>query len=221
MHFDGVHLIGEQPTGHDDGEFQFAKFHPIKGDVIELDWLPFRALMDDSHFFNSTTKKYYVQGSYDKRPQKCAPKDSDLCLLQIDAGTGKLETAKYTNWTVYKYGKQLSDGTILAFVEGFDELCKHPYNNYLFAKVNLNTATATPIACISRDVTIQMDEWISSFSKDQSLFATGSRFGGNAQFLVLNTTNAQTVINSKLEGLDKALGTQLGLYWIWSVDFLN
>ncbi len=43
-------------------------------------------------------------------------------------------------------------------------LCNHPYNDFLFATVNLHTVKATPIACISKNVTVQMDEWISSFS---------------------------------------------------------
>jgi hypothetical protein len=222
MAFDGVNLIGEEPSGKDDGEFQFARFHPITGAVKAQEYLPFRALMDDSHFFDQTKSKYWVQGSYDKRKQKCAPQDSDNCLLEINSDTGALLSAKFTNWTVYKYGNSLDEqGNVLGFLEGFTELCKHPYNNFLFAKVNLNTATAKPIGCIDKDLSIQMDEWISTFSKDEKLFATGSRIGGNAQFLVLDPTSGKTLLNSKLDGLADALGTTLGLYWIWSVDFAN
>jgi hypothetical protein len=41
-------------------------------------------------------------------------------------------------------------------LKGFDKLCDHPYNDFLFAKVWLDTASAVPIACIPRSVTIHV-----------------------------------------------------------------
>jgi hypothetical protein len=39
---------------------------------------------------------------------------------------------------VYKYSPQLnSDGTVLAWLEGFDSLCNNPYDNFLFGYVDL------------------------------------------------------------------------------------
>lgn len=67
---------------------------------------------------------------------------------------------------------------MIAWIEGFDEICKHPYDDFLFARVDLHKATATPISCIPRDVTVQEDEWIGSFALDGSLFATGSGDAG-------------------------------------------
>lgn len=59
-----------------------------------------------------------------------------------------------------KDGPTLNQSTQrLTWMEGFDDLCKHPYNNFLFSKVDLINAVATPIACISQNVTVHMDEW--------------------------------------------------------------
>jgi hypothetical protein len=50
-----------------------------------------------------------------------------------------------------------SNGDMIVWMEGFDQICKHPYNDFLFAKVNLASATATPLSCIPNDVTVQVD----------------------------------------------------------------
>jgi len=113
-----------------------------------------------------------------------------------------------------------SNGNILAWLEGFDQLCNNPENNFLFAEVNLQTAKATPVACISQDVVVHMDEWIASFSLDGSMMATGSGDGeAPAQLLVLNTQTGKTILNSDLSGLKQALKSTDGLFFIWSVDW--
>lgn len=110
----------------------------------------------------------------------------------------------------------------MVWMEGFEELCNHPYDDFLFASVNLATAKATPIACIPQNVTVQMDEWISSFSLDGLLFATGSGDSeGNAQLLVFHVPTASVLLNTNLDGLAEALGAADNIYDIWSVDWVS
>jgi hypothetical protein len=155
---------------------------------------------------------------------RCAPAQADECLLAIDATTGKLLASTFTNWTIYDYAPTMnSDGTLLGFLEGFDEVCNDPFNNYLFARVNLATATATPIACISNSTVIDEGPWMSSFSLDQTLFATasGDAEAGAAQLVVLNPTNGATITNNQLPGLGKALGAFQALFWVWYALFIE
>lgn len=108
-------------------------------------------------------------------------------------------------------------------MEGFADLCKHPYNDFLFASVDLSTATATPISCIPTDVTVQMDEWISSFSLDGTLFATGSGDAetGSGQLLVFHVPSGQLLLNSTLPGLAQELKSADNFFFVWSVDFVQ
>jgi len=139
--------------------------------------------MDDSHFLDESRNMYWVQGSYDLRVQTCGPLDSvyppnpfilfyfissnkkryllnnykSLCLLAVNSKTGALAYSIYTNYTIYKYGPSIRpDGTVLAFIEGFDSLCRNQNGNFLFASVNLRTARAVPIACIGNNTVIQV-----------------------------------------------------------------
>jgi len=181
-------------------------------------------MLDDSHYFDATSNILWVQGSYDLRTaNRCAPADEDECLLQIDTNTGNLISAMWTNWTIYKYAQPSADGTIMSWMFGFEGLCKHPYDDFLFARVNLADATAVPIACIPQSVTVDMDEWIASFSLDSSLMATGSGDPetGVPQLLVFDTSNGNIVLNTNLTGLAEALKTADKLFDIWSVDFVN
>jgi hypothetical protein len=103
---------------------------------------------------------YWVQGSYDKRPanERCDPNnDAAECLLAIDKNTGELINATFTNYTIYHFANTPNaNGTVLAFAYGFEGLCKHPYEDFLFVNVNLTDATASPIGCIPNNVTIQV-----------------------------------------------------------------
>jgi len=208
-----------------DGCFAFGKMNTNSGIYAKLQDIPFKEMADDSHFFDEKKNIFYVQGGYDLRKlnERCAPVDSDECLLRIDANTGNMLSAKWVNFTVYKYANYLNDdGTILGFLEGFEELCDHPYDNFLFANVDLEKATAIPIKCIPKDVVIHEAQWISSFSKDNSLFATASGDAeGESQLIIFESANANVKINNHLEGLGKALNAAEGLFWIWSVDFIN
>jgi hypothetical protein len=206
-----------------DGCFQFGNLE-LDGTYTAVQNIPYRAMMDDSHFLDESTNTFYIQASYDLRSedQWCNPDNTQLCMLQIDSQSGDLKSWKFTNWTIYKYGASLdNDDQMTVWMEGFPDLCQHPYNDFLFAKVDLDTATATPISCIPRDVTVQMDEWISSFSLDGTLFATGSgdAFSGIGQLLVFHVPSGQVVLNSNLPGLAKQLNTADGLFFVWSVDF--
>ncbi len=117
-------------------------------------------------------------------PLRAIPQD--LCLLALDAKTGVLRSSQFTNFTVYKYSAPTSpssanssvaaDNTLLAFVEGFDSQCGAPNSDahFAFATVDLTAATATLRACVSSTVTIDEEEWDSSFSTDYSMMDTGS-----------------------------------------------
>jgi len=187
-----------------DGCFQFGSLS-TSGNYNSVQNIPFKAM-----------------GSYDLRQQTCAPSDSDECLLALDATTGALVSAMWTNWTVYRYGPRLPSGELLCWMEGFDSLCQHPYNNFLFAKVNLAGAKAAPVSCIPQEVTVNMDEWIASFSPDGSLFATGSgnTETGEPQLLIFDSSSGAVMLNSNLPGLASKLETYDGLFLIWSVDWV-
>jgi len=206
-----------------DGCLQMGQLSPSTGKYKMQNNLPFKAVMDDSHYLDTINNMYYVQASYDLRTNPCAPAQSDECLLAISTLTGNLTSSLWTNYTVYKYAQQMdSNSNILAWVDGFYSTCNNPYNDYAFATVNLKTAKATLGNCIQHNVTVVMDEWISSFSNDDTLFATGSgdAESGEPQLLVFSVSTGKALVNSKLPGLAKALGASMGLFDIWSVDFM-
>ncbi|KAH3761016.1 hypothetical protein Pelo_7177 [Pelomyxa schiedti] len=209
------------------GCFTFGTLNPNSGAYTDLQDIPFKALMDDSHLYDSANNLYYVQGSYDLRDasEQCAPGSADLCLLKINAADGSLMASTYTNYTVEKFQSShstSSENTAIAFVEGFSNICHHPYNNYAFATIDLETAQATFSACMDESVSIDMDPWISSFSTDLTLFATGSgdAEAGEAQVVVLDVGTGKAITNTKLDGLGQALRAVSGLYDVWSVDFI-
>jgi hypothetical protein len=73
------------------------------------------------------------------------------------------------------------------------------------------------------DVSISLTLRISSFSLDNTLFATASGDGdsGQAQLLIINPTNGATLYDTTLPGLGPALGSASGVYWIWGVNFIG
>jgi len=217
-------LKGFSGIPDDNGRYQYG-YLTTDGQYTGKAQLPFKAMMDDSHYYDEQNEIYWVQASYDQRPTICGPDDSSLCLLSVDASSGDLKNAVYTNFTIYKYGPQLGSVSTqrLAWMEGFEDLCQHPYNDYLFAQVDLMKASAKPIACIPQNVTVHMDEWICSFSLDGKLFATGSGDAetGTPQLLIFDTQTANTVLNSRLDGLAERLKSAENLFVIWSVDWVQ
>eukprot|EP00003_Mantamonas_plastica_P024871 TRINITY_DN4740_c0_g1_i1.p1 TRINITY_DN4740_c0_g1~~TRINITY_DN4740_c0_g1_i1.p1 ORF type:complete len:383 (+),score=138.99 TRINITY_DN4740_c0_g1_i1:51-1199(+) len=222
----GDALVGLSGTATQNGPcnngcFEFGSVSMLTKDYKRKALVLFKAVMDDSAYVDAKGN-YFVQASYDLREKTCGPSAASLCLLQLDVSSGALVSAKYTpNWTAYKYGKQNQNGKVLTWVNGFDKECQHPYNDFAFASVDLNTANATLISCIPKDVTVQEDEWESSFSHDDSMMATAS---GNAekphpQVLVFDTSSAKAILNAELTGLNKALGAAEGLLWVWGVEF--
>ena len=207
----------------DDGCFRYGTM-ALSGHYSAGPTIPFKAILDDSHYFDPQAKRFWVQGSYDLREdgKRCAPNDTDECLLQLNSETGALISAKGpTNWTAYKYfGTPNSNGDVLAWVEGFDHVCKHPYNDFAFAHVNLQAATARLVACIPRNVTLHMDEWISSFNADGTRFATGS---GNteapAQVAVFEVETGKLILNTALEGLGQKLLAYQKMFAVWGLTF--
>src|SRR5207237_37666 len=131
-------------------------------------------------------------------------------------------SSKFINFTVYKYGRGGSADSVVGWVEGDDSLCQDPYNNFLFADVHLPSASIVPRACISQNVTVHSGPWISSFSLDNGLMATGScnAEGTDAQLLIFDTATAAALVNSALQGLPEALQAYQNLIWVWSLDFV-
>lgn len=180
-----------------------------------------------------------MQASYDTRPadERCAPSSVDDCLLAIDVDTGTLLNSTMANsYTVYKVPAppafSLStpltgqyamtpneDGSIMCFAYGYEQLCQHPYESYLFLNLNLADASTEPVACIWRNTTIQDDEWISSFNAANTLFATANAFGSELQYLTFDTSTGASVVETDLSGLADELHASSGLVFFWGVDF--
>jgi hypothetical protein len=85
------------------------------GKYVKIKDIPFKAMLDDSHFVDEQAGKvsklvspslrlnlslqllqFYIQGSYDLRTNPCGPKDSSECMLTIDTRTGNLLSSIYT-----------------------------------------------------------------------------------------------------------------------------
>lgn len=118
-----------------------------------------------------------------------------------------------------------ADGTVLAWVFGFQDKCKHPdpLNDFAFARVNLATGAATLVACMSKEVSINTNPNTGAFSPDGSLFATGSGNSetGEVQLVVLDTATGAKVLDSQLPGLKKALhvSTQAPFINVWGISW--
>eukprot|EP00998_Keelungia_sp_KM082_P005487 NODE_1808_length_1209_cov_47.543438_g1793_i0.p2 GENE.NODE_1808_length_1209_cov_47.543438_g1793_i0~~NODE_1808_length_1209_cov_47.543438_g1793_i0.p2 ORF type:complete len:368 (+),score=107.53 NODE_1808_length_1209_cov_47.543438_g1793_i0:24-1127(+) len=202
------------------------------GQSEQLATIPFKAVMDDAHWVDAASKTMYVQASYDLRApgHTCSSNVTDMCMVGVDTDTGALKSSVATpSWTVYKYSHAAADAAIsneagvLSWVAGPESECEHPYNNFLFGHVSPGAATMKPIACISKDVTVDTAEWIAAFSDDESLFATasGNAEAGEMQLLVLQPHTGATVLNTKLDGLPQALHAAQNLTWVWAIDFAS
>ena len=91
MILEGKSFKGTVPVGNDgmfgmcdvchlinacgDGEFSFGVLSDDHRHYKQLSLIPFRGMMDDTEFLDKASGTYYVQASYDKRPQRCAPHD--------------------------------------------------------------------------------------------------------------------------------------------------
>jgi len=205
-----------------DGCFEFGKLS-LDGKYTALSNILFKEIADDVSLYDSSSSSFWIQGGYDLRDNPCAPEDSDECLLLIDSTTGNLTQATFTNWTIYNFGfSQQSSTQRLVWMEGFDSVCNDPYNNFLFASVDLNNAIANPLVCIPSTAIIQMDEWISSFSLDGNYFATGSGDAetGTGQLLIFDPSSGKIILQSDLSEIVKLFNPADGLFDIWSVDWI-
>lgn len=115
------------------------------------------------------------------------------------------------------------DGTVLAWGFGFQDACGKTLNSYAFAKVHLATATATRLACIDQKAaTIHKSPEMSAFSHDGSrfAFATGDSIEtGLRQMLVYEPQTGKLLLDSKLEGLPRALGVspEAPFFAVWGL----
>ena len=212
----------------DDGCFQYGAMD-LDGKYKAGENILFKEMSDDVHYITDDT--FYVQAGYDLREEKCAPEAADECLLKLDVKTGELIEATFTNYTVYAYAgvpvldARVSAGPIVqAWMAGFADECpseNSPNPGFAFGTVDLSTAKATKTACLASNATIDMDEWVASFSADGSLFATGSgnAYGDPSQLLVVDTASGKPVFQSELKSLPKTLGAAQNLIWIWSVTW--
>ena len=201
-----------------DGCFQFGALAQADGSWTRLSTVPFTSLMSDANLVDHTAQRMWVQGSYDLRDTPCAPHRSDLCLLTIDTASGALLGSTYSNGTVvYAWGPTVdAQGRRLVWLEGFDDVCQHPFNNFGFGFMDLSTSIATLQACIPSNVTI-FDEFVAGFSADGRLLATAS--GPSPPHLsVFRTADGSVQLNVPLTDLGPKLGAFQDMVWVWAVD---
>jgi len=197
--------------GHQDVET--GLFTGFQSDV----GLPFKAVMSDTKFHHEEAGIYYAQGSYPLRSDaRCSDDDTAQCLFAINATSGDLLSSKATkDWVAYKYEDALGgvseDGTVLAWVFGFQDVCGKDLNSYAFARVHLQSASAELISCISKDDVVHMNPNMGGFTHDNKLFATasGNPYAGSMQLLVFDVQSGKTVLNTDLKGLPEALGVKM------------
>ena len=189
--------------------------------------IPFKEGADDTSFVNWKTNELSFQGSYDLRKTTCGPSPTSQCMITIDSTTGALKSAVYTpDYQVWKFTRYQNpvDQTVKSFVSGggCNQSSSSPWT-YQFRDVDPITGATKTLTCVNDDLLINTDEWIASFAPDASLLATGSGNGDgdDPQLLVLNATSGSTVINSKLTGLAKALNADMGLVFIWALEFVG
>jgi len=199
------------------GCFRFGHQDVSSGVFTGFGPLPFKSIMSDTSFYHEDAGIYYAQGNYPLTPAaSCSKDETDQCMFSINASTGELLSSIQTKeWEAYKYedavGGVAADGTVLAWVFGFQETCGKDLNSYAFAKVHLPTASAKLISCISKSDTVHYNPNMGGFSHDNAYFSTGSGnpYTGSMQLLVFETQTGKTILNSDLKGLPKALGVNL------------
>ena len=166
---------------------------------------------------NFSSPPPHTQGSYPLTDKAaCSKVQSDSCMFAINATTGEFLWSKKTpDFEVYKYEDALAypngvdkDGTVLAWVFGFQKTCGKDLNSFAFARVHLATATAKLIACIPKKDVVHYNPNMAGFSHDNTRFATGSGnpYTGSMQLLVFDTKTGKTILDSSLPTLPAALG---------------
>jgi hypothetical protein len=196
--------------------------------------LPFKEIADDTSYVDRVNNIFYVQAAYDLRDVTCAPQPWQDCLLSIDTLNGTLLRSVYNHDEhVYRFGypsqptssgsrrhrtEAAATGSLIvdAFVVGMNQRCNKSANetNYAFARVNFEI-----ISCAPTNVVIHEGPWISSFSRDNSVFSTasGNDDGDSAQFLTYDVTTGSVALQTKLTGLGKKLDAKMGLIFIWAL----
>jgi hypothetical protein len=196
------------------------------GKYRQLATLPFRETADDARYVDRAHGVLYFQAAYDLNNIGCAPQAFEQCMLAVNTTDGSLLSAKYSpqQYQVFKYGRGINDGgSIVAFMEGFNSFCGVPANGsaVAFGSIHFVTAIATPTACVPQSIVIDTDDWIASYSHDESILATasGNGEGDPPQFVAFNVSTGVPLVNTQLTGLPAALGADMGLIFIWGVEF--
>ena len=237
-------LIGLQPTVTEngacsDGCFGYGELSKT-GEYRNLNNILFKAVMDNVHYYDISQNYpnigndgvYWIQGSYDLNfTHPCAHEDTQECMIAIDGISGTMLSAKEANnFTLYGVQPPPSisttrkknvetDTTVMAFVDGFEDECKHYYNNYAFATVDLMEPSATLVSCLQNGITIEDTEY-TAFNKDGSMFANAvGDDETETQVLIFNTTNGRVIVNSDLDGLGRLLLAYADIYVIWGITF--
>lgn len=223
--FVGITPAASQHGFCSDGCFAYGTETWPAGVYTQQQLVPFKAAMTNVAFLD-TSGTYYFQGSYPLVSKwACSETQSDECLVALDAGTGDIISSVGPNsYTVYSFHSTASqDGTVLAFVFGFEDKCKHPYNDFAFANVNLTSGEASFIACMDKSVSINTNPNVGNFSPDGKLFATGSGNSetGEVQLIVLDTATGAKVLDSTLPGLKTALkvSKQAPFINVWGISW--
>ena len=201
-----------------DGCFRFGKQDIQDGGFVGLQGdgpggaLPFKAVMSQACHYDEKKGIYYAQGSYGLNSKALCDRDETTeCLYQINASDGKLLSSKKfpDGIVIYKYSSaDSSDGTTLAWVYGFEDVCHNPYDSYAFVRLHLENGTvASKPVCIPKDVVVHEKPAMGAFSPDEKYFAlsSGNSEGTPLQFLVFDTQTGKAVVDSDLAGLKKAL----------------
>jgi hypothetical protein len=212
-------LVGTSPVGNDNGIFSFGRLDVSTHKYVNQSLVKFKAMMDDSDYFDRPSETYYVQADYDQRKHPMCPGGKELCLLAIDANTGALKTTVLTNYTVYKFDNTDPATKVQAWIEGFNSFCPGSQSDFVFGTVDLTTGKAVPHSCVSKKLVIQEEPWMSAFSPSGSLFMTGSRYAQTTQLLAFDTKTGATTLDTSLPGLAKALHPAEGFYYIWGLGF--
>lgn len=125
-------LIGTSPVGNGNGEvcafvitpyyllltlsitqFSYGTLDVASHRYKNQTLLKFKAMMDDSLLFESSTDSVYVQADYDMRPNGLCTGGGVLCQLNIQASTGLIRSITATNYTVYKYAHDANSTSAL------------------------------------------------------------------------------------------------------------
>ena len=236
---DSTHLLGVTPhvtqNGFcSDGCFRFGLQNVQTGVFSSLEGdgpggaLPFKASSSQTSYFHMSEGVFYIQGSYPLSSRASCDVDATSdCLLAINATNGKLVSSKLLLHNVIIYDFFLGDKTnasnVLAFVYGFESICKHPYESYAFVHLDLTNGKIVDLpVCMTKSITVHQKPEMGTFSKDGKYFAlaNGDTEGSDFQFLLFNTETGEAVVNSDLKGLKKALhvSSELPLMQVWGIS---